>query len=104
MYRAVLDEDRMIINLASKEYGKIIEKYLEPGDRIAAVVFGEPVDGKVKQKGTCAKIARGGMVRYMAESQIMDLESIRDFIPAGITYQDISIPRNIRTHRGGFLK
>ena len=32
LYREVLPEDRIIINLASKEYSKCVEKYLQPQD------------------------------------------------------------------------
>ena len=34
LYREVLSEDRVIINLASKEYSKCIEKYLQPQDAV----------------------------------------------------------------------
>ncbi len=85
LYRAVLDEDRTILNLASKEYSKAVEKYLQPEDRLITIVFGELADGRVKQKGTLAKMARGEMVRYLAEGGITDLERLKDF--AGMGYQ-----------------
>ncbi len=85
LYRAVLDEDRTILNLASKEYSKAVEKYLQPEDRLITIVFGELADGRVKQKGTLAKMARGEMVRYLAEGGVTDLERLKDF--AGMGYQ-----------------
>ena len=85
LYRAVLDEDRTILNLSSKEYSKAVEKYLQPEDRLITIVFGELADGRVKQKGTLAKMARGEMVRYLAEGGITDLERLKDF--AGMGYQ-----------------
>ena len=85
LYRAVLDENRTILNLASKEYSKAVEKYLQPEDRLITIVFGELADGRVKQKGTLAKMARGEMVRYLAEGGITDLERLKDF--AGMGYQ-----------------
>ena len=42
-------------------------------------VFGEEKDGKVIEKGTMCKMARGEMVRYMAENQITDPEQIKSF-------------------------
>lgn len=39
LYRAVRDESGVILNLASKEYSKAVEKYLQPGDRFVTVVF-----------------------------------------------------------------
>ena len=39
LYRSVIDDSRIIINLASKEYSKCIEKYLTPQDRYITIVF-----------------------------------------------------------------
>lgn len=83
LYKAVLDEDRTIVDLASKEYSKVVEKYLQPQDRLLTIVFGELEDGKVKQKGTLAKMARGEMVRYMAEEQVTDLDQLKAFCGLG---------------------
>ena len=88
LYREVMDEDRMILNLASKEYSRCIEAYLRPGDRFLTCVFGEWNDGKVKQKGTLAKMARGEMVRYMAEHNISDLKEIRWFDRLGYKFSE----------------
>ena len=37
LYRSVIDDSRIIINLASKEYLKCIEKYLTPQDRYITI-------------------------------------------------------------------
>ena len=79
LYEEVLDESRTILNLASKEYSKCIEKYLQPEDTFITCVFGEWKNGKVVQKATQAKMARGEMVRFMAENQIEDLEDVKKF-------------------------
>ena len=39
LYRSVLDDSRIIINLASKEYSKCIEKYLSDKDKYITVTF-----------------------------------------------------------------
>ena len=79
LYRAVMDDSRALINLASKEYSKCIEKYLQLGDRYITCVFGEPEGGKVVQKGVYAKMARGEMVRFMAGIHADELERIKAF-------------------------
>ena len=79
LYRKLEEETDCIVNLASKEYSKCIEKYLKPEMRYVTVVFGELQNGKIIQKGNLAKMARGEMVRYMAELQIEDAERIREF-------------------------
>ena len=67
------------MNLASKEYSICISKYLKDDIRLINCVFGEEKDGKVIEKGTMCKMARGEMVRYMAEKQIRDPEQIKSF-------------------------
>ena len=87
LYRELTkDGDKTIVNLASKEYSKAVEKYLSPEDRFITVEFGELTEGKVKQKGTFAKMARGEMVRFMAENQVEDVEKLRDFQGLGLSY------------------
>lgn len=39
LYREVMDDSRVLINLASKEYSKCIEKYLQPEDRYITLNF-----------------------------------------------------------------
>jgi len=68
-----------IINLASKEYSICISKYLRPEIRFITCVFGEEKNGKIIEKGTKCKMARGEMVRYMSEHQITKPGDIRDF-------------------------
>lgn len=88
LYREVLDSSRIIINLASKEYSKCIEKYLQPEDRYITCVFGEPEKGKIVQKGVYAKMARGEMVRYMAANAITEPEEIKAFDWSGYRFRE----------------
>ena len=76
---ALFEETGCIINLASKEYSVCISKYLPETVRFITCIFGEEKDGKVIEKGTMCKMARGEMVRYMAENQIEDPEQIKSF-------------------------
>ena len=87
LYREVCDNDHIILNLASKEYSKCIEKYLTPEDHFVTCIFGEEINGKIVQKGTLAKMVRGEMVRFMAENQIEDLEKIKEFDCLNFTYR-----------------
>lgn len=65
LYEAVWDESGLIINLASREYSKCIEKYLTKRDRFLTVTFCEKAGNKLVTKGTYAKMARGDMVRFL---------------------------------------
>lgn len=87
LYNEVRDESGVIINLASKEYSRCIEKYLKTGDHYVTVVFCEMANGKLVTKGTYAKMARGEMVRYMAENGIEDPKDICSFDRLGYIYR-----------------
>lgn len=76
-------ETDCIVNLASHEYSKAVTKYVSEGIRLIDCTFGEPFveDGRIKivEKGTMCKMARGQMVRYIAERGITDPEQIKAF-------------------------
>ena len=88
LYWESKDEDGIIINLASKEYSKCIEKYLTPSDIYITCTFCEMNNGKLIQKGTYAKMARGEMVRFMAETQITDPDEIKKFNRLGYIFRE----------------
>lgn len=87
LYREVLDDSRIIINLASREYSRCIETYLRPGDTYITCVFGELSGGKIVQKGVYAKMARGEMVRFMAENRIEHPEDMKKFDRLGYGFR-----------------
>ena len=88
LYREVMDGSRILINLASKEYSKCVEKYLQPEDRYITCVFGEPEGGKIVQKGVYAKMARGEMVRFMAGIQAEEPDQIKAFNWSGYSFDE----------------
>ncbi|MEE0706554.1 MAG: peroxide stress protein YaaA [Adlercreutzia sp.] len=86
LYDAVMDGDRTVVDLASVEYSKCVSAHLREGDRFLKIVFGELINGKVVQKGTLAKMARGEMVRFMAANHIEDVEDIKEFAELGYRF------------------
>ena len=88
LYQDVMDDSHVLINLASREYSKCIEKYLQPGDRYITCIFGEPEGGKIVQKGVYAKMARGEMVRYMAANTVSEPEEIKAFDWSGYRFRE----------------
>lgn len=68
-----------VVNLASKEYSQAVEPWLPEGVRLITCVFGEEKNGKVIEKGTQCKMARGEMVRWMAENRVTDPEDLKGF-------------------------
>ena len=72
-------ETDCILNLASKEYSVCVSKHLSDTVRFITCVFGEEKGSKVIEKGTMCKMARGEMVRYMAQNRIIDPEQVKPF-------------------------
>ena len=58
-----------VVNLASKEYSVCVSRHLPPVARLVTCVFGEEKNGRIVEKGTLCKMARGELVRFMAERQ-----------------------------------
>lgn len=79
LYDALAFDQGPVINLASKEYTKAISPYLKPDDQLIEIVFASLIDGKLKVKATPAKMARGQMVRFMAQTQAKTIEDIKTF-------------------------
>ncbi len=88
LYREVMDDSRVLINLASREYAKCIEKYLQPEDRYITCVFGELEGERIVQKGVYAKMARGEMVRFLAGIHAETPEQLKAFDWSGYRFEE----------------
>ncbi len=86
LYKEAMDEDRTIIQLASKEYAKCIEPYVELKDRVITVDFLTEQNGKCRQQSTYAKMGRGEMVRFLAEKKAQSPEVMKDFSALGFVF------------------
>lgn len=85
-------KNRVIINLASKEYSRCIEPYITDEISFITCVFGEYKDGNVIEKGTRAKMARGEMVRWMARQKTNDPVQMKHFSSLDFRYiEDLSL-------------
>ena len=82
----LLSEDSCILNLASKEYSRCISRYLPEHAVMITCMFVQEAGGKLVEKGTLCKMARGEMVRYLAENQIETPEGVRNFDRLGYRY------------------
>ena len=79
-------ETDCVINLASKEYSLCLSKHLPAGKRLLTCSFVERNGEKLIEKGTLCKMARGEMVRFMAENQVETPEALRDFTGLGYRF------------------
>lgn len=84
----LMAETDCIVNLASKEYSKAVSKYWPSDRKWIDVVFGERIDGRIKEKGTMVKMARGEMVRFMAECQADSPGEMRNFGRLGYCFEE----------------
>ena len=82
----IFSETNCIVNLASKEYSICVSQYLPKDIHFITCVFGELKNEKIIEKGTLCKMARGEMVRYMAENQITDPAQIKAFDRLGYRF------------------
>ncbi|MBR3224756.1 MAG: peroxide stress protein YaaA [Atopobiaceae bacterium] len=87
-YDEVMDSNRVLVNLASKEYSKVVERYLTPSDKCVTCVFGELKGERVVQKGVYVKMARGEMVRYMASVNAQAPEDLQSFSWSGYSFDE----------------
>ncbi len=85
--RALAEETDFVLNLASKEYSRAIEKHLPPSVRFLTCTFGERKNGKIVEKGTLCKMARGQMVRWLAENGVAVPREIQEFHDLGYRYE-----------------
>ena len=93
----VLKDCDCLINLASKEYSKSILKYIPENVRVITCVFGELIDGKIKEKGIEEKVTLVGNVSNVNEwYQAFDcfvLPSIWEGLPVvGVEAQAADLP------------
>ena len=86
--RLLLLETNCVVNLASKEYSTSVSKHLPRDVQFITCVFGQELDGKVVEKGTLCKMARGEMVRYMAEHQVDEINQLKGFDRMGYSFRD----------------
>lgn len=86
--RQLASETDLILDLASKEYSKTVSTHLPPSVGFVTCIFGELHEGKVMQKGTLCKMARGQMVRFLAEHHITTLAGVKTFNWLGYTYSE----------------
>ena len=85
--RQLTAETDLVLNLASKEYSKAVESHLPQTVQFVTCTFGEWKNGKVIEKGTMCKMARGQMVRWLAENNVTKRADIRAFDQLGYRFQ-----------------
>ena len=79
-------ETDTVVDLASKEYSRAVLPHLPPETQVVTCVFGELKAGRVVEKGTLCKMARGEMVRWMAQRRVTEPAALGSFSALGYRY------------------
>ena len=82
---ALGEETDCLLDLASREYGRCLD-HRPAGLRVIRCVFGQRVGGKIVEKATPCKMARGEMVRYLAEHSAVRPEEAQGFDRMGFRF------------------
>ena len=80
-------ETDFVLNLASREYSRAVEPHLPSSVRFVTCTFGQWKDGRVVEKGTMCKMARGQMARWLAENNVTRRADIRAFDQLGYRFR-----------------
>ena len=84
--RRLAEETDFVLDLASKEYSRAVEPHLPETVRLVRCTFGERQGSKIVEKGTMCKMARGQIVRWLAENNVTKAADIRAFHDLGYHY------------------
>ena len=82
-----MKDDELLVNLASNEYFKAIDKKNQKG-KLISPVFKDFKNGKLKIIAFYAKKARGVMARYLVEQNADSLNDILKFTGDGYQYSE----------------
>lgn len=85
--KKVLEDEDLIVNLASDEFSKTIKKYIKD-EKILNIEFFENVDGNLKKHSTISKKARGKMLYFMAKNKIEKIEDLKKFDLGGYSFSE----------------
>ena len=89
----ISDGENTVVDLASAEYSRAILPHLPPHVRCVSPVFAQLEGRKLAEKGVYVKMARGEMVRFLAETNAKTPEQMQGFHALGYQYrQELSQP------------
>ncbi|WP_243142136.1 peroxide stress protein YaaA [Flintibacter sp. KGMB00164] len=84
--QTLAEEGDWVLNLASKEYSRAVAPHLPHGTELITCRFGIWKGGKLAERGTQCKMARGEMVRWLAQNQITRQEDLPAFQGLGYRF------------------
>ncbi|HEX8624676.1 MAG TPA: peroxide stress protein YaaA [Allosphingosinicella sp.] len=83
---AAAQGDKVVINLASKEYWAAAQRHLDPSLRVIEIDFREEAPDGPRFNTFAAKRARGMMARFICEHRLSDPEALKGFDSDGYRF------------------
>ena len=83
---SLMEDERLLVNMASAEYSKAVLPYLPSTVTVVTPVFLDWEKGRYVSKGVYAKMERGEMVRFLAETGAETVEEIMKFSSRGYEF------------------
>lgn len=87
--KEVFKDEKLILNLASKEYIKLIKPYLDEDERIINIEFKDYKNSKLRTVVSWTKQMRGAMLKYLIINKIEDPEEIKKIKLNGYEYDSL---------------
>lgn len=85
--RAIWQPGDVLLDLASAEYSRAVVPHLPAGARRVRCRFAQEAADRLVEKGVYVKMARGALVRWMAERGVARAEDVQTFDGLGYRYQ-----------------
>ena len=99
---ALFSAGEPVVNLASKEYSSLVLPYAPKDAAVYTCVFGSLKEGRVVENGAQCKMARGAMVRFLAENAVDDPKELPGFSQLGYRYRpELSTEFTLTFIKGG---
>jgi cytoplasmic iron level regulating protein YaaA (DUF328/UPF0246 family) len=89
IYKEVYKDKEPVLNLASKEYSKLVSKYLKSGDKFVTVNFKDEKNGKLRTVVARTKQMRGKFLKYIIQNKIEDIEKVKEIKIDGYIYDPL---------------
>ncbi|WP_297816106.1 peroxide stress protein YaaA [uncultured Lactobacillus sp.] len=88
LYQELYKDEKCVINLASKEYSKLISPYVRDDQQFITITFLEKRKDKWRQIATHSKMARGAMMRFAAQKRVKNIDELKQFTDFGFKFSE----------------
>lgn len=84
--KEIFKDDDLVLNLASKEYSKLLSEFLDQDQRMVTVNFKDYKNGKARTVVAWAKQMRGKMVKHLIQNKIETIDEVKEIEMEGYVY------------------